>query len=191
MTERERDDHERGPEESGGVYIAGSMIGGAAATGADSEAEDSSRKEGGPTAADLPAPSSRLSSAPPGQTVVGGHFAGGAVATGARSKAADRSVRIDTAHREFAESLACVRRELAKRERTFEVEAVDRELAEAEQQIESTGTVGRSLLDRLVSLFSGGSTILQSVTDSAVALEALKNIASTTQLAAGELEPDE
>ncbi|WP_285729021.1 hypothetical protein [Nocardiopsis sp. ATB16-24] len=161
-----RGDREQVCEENAGVYMAGSMAGGALATGEEAEAEDSSRREGGLRAADPPTPTTRVTSAPPGQVVIGGNFTGGAMATGKRSRAVDRSVRVDDTaeYRGLLEGLARVRRELAERERTFEVDAVDGELEKAEKEIASTGRIGRTLLERLVRMFSaGGSMVLRGV----------------------------
>ncbi len=187
------DEREQAPEESGGAYIAGSMTGGAIATGEGAEAENSSRREGGPTAADLPAPTSRLTSAPPGQFVVGGHFTGGAVATGKLSKAEDRSVHIDggIASTELLKGLARVRRELAERERTVEVELVDGELEKAQEEIASTGRIGRTLLERLIRLFSaGGSMVLRGIEGTGPLLEILSGFLKASPGAAEEPELD-
>ncbi|MCY9786023.1 hypothetical protein KIK06_19210 [Nocardiopsis sp. EMB25] len=183
------DDRDRETEGTAGVYIAGSMIGGSVATGPDAEAEDRGRREGVPTAADLPAPSSRLNSAPPGQVVIGGHLTGGAAALGPRSRAVDASVHSAAPSVEaLLAGIADVRRQLGERERTFEVEAVDRELERAEREFGATGRIGRTLLEHLVRLFGSGSLILRSLTGTGPLMDILANALEAAPPVADELQ---
>ncbi|WP_052745809.1 hypothetical protein [Allosalinactinospora lopnorensis] len=175
MTEFDTDryEHEHGEdEEMGGVYIGGSMSGGAFAIGTDSTAEDSSRRERTAGAENLPAPTARPVSAPPGQFVVAGHATGGA-ALGDGSEAVDRSVRVSAADAELLAHLAHVRQDLRKLERTIEVDAADSELAKAEEEIKAQGPQ-RGVLRRLLGFFQGGSAVLREAETAAQVVETLQ-----------------
>ncbi|MFL1377952.1 MULTISPECIES: hypothetical protein [unclassified Nocardiopsis] len=146
---------------TGGLYIGGSFTGGAAATGRNATAEDASRNEG--PAAPPPPVTARPVSAPPGQTVIGGHFTGGALAAGEGSRAANTSVRTDALTAKVLADLEAVRTALAARPPTIETEAVDDALGRARQTIEEGGEVTPTLLQRLLGLLRGGSTVLGEV----------------------------
>lgn len=164
---------EEGAPAAGGLYIGGSVTGGALATGHSASARDESRHEG--PAAPLPPVTARPVSAPAGQTVIAGHVTGGAVATGRDSEAVDASVRTDPLTARALEDLREVRAALAALPATFETETVGGALDEARREIEEGGAVAPGLLQRLLSLVRGGSTVLGEVARSTRAVEDLQS----------------
>lgn len=157
----DRPEQQEGAPAAGGLYIGGSVTGGALATGHGSVAEDASRNEG--PAAPLPPVTARPVSAPPGQTVIAGHVTGGAVATGRDSHAAYTAVRTDALTAKVLVDLGAVRAALAALPATIETEAVEGVLDRARQSIEEDGEVAPTLLQRLLGLLRGGSTVLGEV----------------------------
>ncbi|SIO85573.1 hypothetical protein [Nocardiopsis sp. JB363] len=150
-------------EVGGGVFIGGSMTGGAIVTGKEGRAEDRSRRSGPPSAQELAPPTVFPASLPPNVVGVGGHVTGGALVTGAGGTAVDASTRLDSRSGELLAELARIRRELAGLRSTFEVRAVMEELETVAREIHEKGRAGRGLIERLLGLFNGGSTVLRNV----------------------------
>lgn len=173
MNDDRPDGREHEEDEVGaGVFVGGSMTGGAIVTGKDGRAEDRGRRTGSPSEQELVPPTAFPASLPPDVVAVSGHVTGGALVTGAGGSAVDSSTRLDSGSEE---GLAQIRRELSGLRNTFEVRSVMAEVDLVEREIHDRGEAGRGLIERLLGLFNGGSTVLRDVSRGAEFAERLRD----------------
>lgn len=176
MNDDRPDGREHEEDEVGaGVFVGGSTTGGAIVTGKDGRAEDRGRRTGPPSEQELVPPAAFPASLPPDVVAVSGHVTGGALVTGAGGIAVDASTRLDSRSEEVLEGLAQIRRELSGLRNTFEVRSVMAELDLVEREIHERGEAGRGLIERLLGLFNGGSTVLRDVSRGAEFAERLRD----------------